>query len=41
VEEFKENSSFDGLSWSIMGVLLIESDEHIASTLVVTSIVDL
>ena len=41
VEKFKENSSFDGLSWSIIGVLLIESDEHIASTLVVTSIVDL
>lgn len=41
VEKFKENSSFDGLSWSIIGVLLVKSDEHIAGTLVMTSIVDL
>lgn len=41
VEKFKENSSFDGLSWSIIWVLFIKSDEHIASTLVMTSIVDL
>lgn len=41
MEKFKENSSFDGLSWSIIGVLLIKSDEHVAGTLVMACIVDL
>ena len=41
MEQLKEHRAFDRLTRSIKGILLIETDEHVASALIVRCLIEL